>query len=277
MKRFVCIAVLLVAGCKEERASVVATDVPAAATPAPVAAPAPKMPRLIVRNAEVRAVVSDVPAVIKTLTTVAETAGGYVGDSKTWRDGGQLRSTITLRVPAAHLTETIAALRKAAIRIESETVSSDDVSQEYVDLASQLRNAEAAETELRALMKDVRVKTKRAADVLEMYQQLSNVQGEIERTKGRMQYLSQTAAMSTLKAELIPDAVAKPVVQPGWQAMAVVKDATRALVATLEVLATAAIWIVLYVLPLALLLGAPAARRLFRRRPGGATQPTASL
>lgn len=146
-------------------------------------------------------------------------------------------------------------------------MSSEDVSQEYVDLSSQLRNQEAAETELRALMTDVRKKTESASDVLQMYQQLAVVRGDVEKTKGRMQFLEQTSAMSTIKVELIPDAVAKPVVEPGWQPLVVVKDAGRALVGTLQWLSTVLIWFVIYVAPMLLLivlpiiLGVRAARR----------------
>jgi hypothetical protein len=226
------------------------------------------MPRLIVRTAEVRLIVSDAGSVARALTAAAEGMGGYVGDARTWREGEQLRGTLTLRVPATRLGEVLAAVRKSAIRVESETISSDDVSQEYVDLAAQLRNQEAAENELRELMTDVRQKTKRAADVIEMYQQLASIRGEVERTKGRMQFLEQTSAMSTVKIDLIPDALAKPVVERVWQPLVVVKDAGRALVGTAEWLATVAIWLLIYVAPVLLLLLLPIVLgvRLYRRR-----------
>ncbi len=230
--------------------------------------PAQRFPRMIVRNAEVRLIVSDTGAVVRSLTTAAEAAGGYVGDAKTWREGEQLRATLTLRVPAARLTGVLDSVRKAAIRVESESVTSDDVSQEYVDLSSNLRNEEAAENELRALMTDVRQRTEHASDVIEMYQQLTMMRGEVEKTKGRMQFLEQVSALSTIKIELIPDAIAKPVVEPGWQPLVIIKDASRALVGTLEWLASVVIWLTLYVLPLLLLFILPIVLvvRIVRRR-----------
>jgi hypothetical protein len=240
----------------------------AAPPPSPGSTPPPqRMPRMIVRNAEVRLVVSDAGAAVRALTAAAEAVGGYVGDAKTWREGEQLRGTLTLRVPAARLTGVLESARKLAVRVESEAVTSDDVSQEYVDLASALRNEEAAENELRALMTDVRERTKRASDVIEMYQQLAMIRGEVEKTKGRMQFLQQTSALSTIKVELIPDAIAKPVVEPGWQPVVIVKDAGRALVGTLEWLVSVLIWFGLYVLPLLLLVILPIvlAARVIRR------------
>lgn len=281
MRRFVVLLSLLlaVAACKkEERAADVSsiaapapppppqaealraqvatdTEAPGGApavgglAPAPNVPAAPAVPRMMIRTATITMVVGDTSAVIDQITRAIEANGGYVNDSKIWRDGEQLRATLSLRVPAARLTPSLAAVRKLAVRVQSENVSSTEVTQEYVDLASRLRNLEAAENELRQLLAEVRVKTKRAGDVLEIYQQLVEIRNQIEQTKGRMQYLSQMSAFSTINLELVPDAIAKPVVEPGWQPLVIVKDAGRSLVNALKGIATALIWIVIYLLP----------------------------
>jgi hypothetical protein len=216
---------------------------------AQVAGVPPAIPRVIIRNAEISLVVSDAQIAFDRLTALAAASGGFVADSRLWRDHEQLRGSITLRVPASGLGDAMAAARKLASRVQSESVSGEDVTQEYVDLQAQVRNLEAAEVELRQLMTTVRERAKKAEDILEVYQQLTNVRGEIEKAKGRMQTLSQLSAMATLKVELIPDAVAQPVVEPGWQPVAVARHAAHNLVATLQTAGSAAIWIVIYVLP----------------------------
>lgn len=272
MRRTIAISLLLVAAiaCKAERAYRAAdgaTDTAArtADAPPPAQPPSPKgatsqsgvpalppVPRMIIRTAEVSLVVADTQSSIDTISTAAKAAGGYVADSRVWRDHELLRATLTVRVPAPQLDATLAAIRKSAKRVQSETISSDDVSQEYVDLESQVRNLEAAEVEMRQLMTTVRERTEKAQDILDVYQQLTALRGQIEQAKGRMRYLSQTSAMSTVKIELIPDAVAQPVVEPGWQPFVIVKNASRALINTLEIVAAAAIWIVIYLLPIVL-------------------------
>jgi hypothetical protein len=110
---------------------------------------------------------------------------------------------------------------------------------------------------MRQLMTTVRERSKKADDILDVYAKLTELRGQIEQAKGRMRYLSQMADYSTINVELVPDAAAKAVVEPGWQPMAVLKDAERALVSTLQVTANAAIWVLIYFIPiLALLLGA---------------------
>lgn len=210
----------------------------------------PAVPRMIVRTADVRIVVSDTSKIVEAITKSAEASGGYVSGSNLWREGELLRAKITLRVPADKLTSTLASIRAMAKRVENETVSSEDVSQEYVDLASRLRNLEATETELRELLKVARQNSKSATEVLEVHQQVTLIRGQIEQAQGRMRYLSQVTAMSAVNLEVVPDAIAQPVVEPGWQAMVVVKDASRALVVFLRSVATAAIWFAVYLLPI---------------------------
>src|SRR5439155_6293761 len=224
------------------------------AAPPPPGSQAPALPRLIIRTAEVTLIVGDATASVEKLAALASANGGYLTDSKIWRDGQQVRATLTIRVPAPKLDAALAAIRKVATRVESETVSGDDVTQEFVDLESQVRNLEAAEIEMRQLMTTVRERTKRAEDILQVYQQLVQLRGQIETAKGRMRYLSQMSAMSTIKLTLTPDAITKPVVEPGWQPVAVAKDASRALLKTAEAAIDVVIWALVYFGPLLLML-----------------------
>jgi hypothetical protein len=236
-------------------AGTTSTAAPAALASNPAAAPAQRMPRMIIRTATITMVVGDTLQIVDRISAAVEANGGYVNDSKIWRDGEQTRATLSVRVPAPQLTQTLAAVRKLAVRVQSENVSSEEVTQEYVDLAAQLRNDEAAEVELRQLMTEIRQRAKKADDVLQIHEQLRTIRASIEKTKGRMVFLSQMSSYSTINLELIPDAIAKPVVEPGWQPVVAVRDASRALVSMLQSLATSAIWFVIYILPALLLLG----------------------
>jgi glycine cleavage system regulatory protein len=211
--------------------------------------------RMIIRSANISMIVDDTAGSIDKITAAAESVGGYVSDSKVWRDGEQLRGSITLRVPTDRLSAALAVVRKLAVRIDSETIGSQDATQEYVDLESQLRNLEVTEVELRQLMTTIRQNSKKASEVLEIYQQLSTIRSQIEQIKGRMRYLSQMTSFASMQIDLVPNALAKPVVEPGWQPLVIVKDASRSLVGALQSFAAAAIWLGIYVLPILLILG----------------------
>jgi hypothetical protein len=74
------------------------------------------MPRMIVRNADVRIVVGDTATALNAITKEIEAGGGFVSDSSVWREGELLRARLTLRVPSAQLTSTLASIRKVAKR-----------------------------------------------------------------------------------------------------------------------------------------------------------------
>jgi hypothetical protein len=80
---------------------------------------------------------------------------------------------------------------------------------------------------------------------------------EIEMVRGQMQYYEESAALSSITAELIPDVAAQPIEIGGWQPQGTVKAAVEALIQALEWLADAAIWLAICVLPVALLVGLP--------------------
>lgn len=280
MKNFIALFLVVLFGCakQEGSASPVSTDVAprglgaqsqsgnlvaaplrqAEANPAGVAgiaavadAPAAQeAPRMIVRSAEMRIVVGDTMKTVDAVTKAVEAMGGYVSGSNIWREGELMRATLKLRVPADKLTATLGSIRGLAKRVDNETIASQDVSQEYVDLESQVKNLEATETELRALLVTAREKSKRASDVLEVHAQLTMIRGQIEQARGRMRYLSQVASMSAISLDVLPDAIAQPVVEPGWQPVVIARDAIRALVGALQSAATVGIWLVVYIVPI---------------------------
>src|SRR5216684_2106673 len=111
----------------------------------------------------------------------------------------------------------------------------------------------ATETELRELLKTVRERTQKASEIMEIYTEITKVRGEIDRIQGRIQYLSQMTSLSTITLELVPDVLAAPIVEPGWQPVATIKNASRSLVNSLKGVVDVLIWVVLYILPLGLI------------------------
>jgi hypothetical protein len=212
---------------------------------------------MIVRTADVQLIVTDAGQARDAIAAAAGGMGGYVADSSAWREGEQLRARLTVRIPAEKLDALLASLRELAVRVERDNITSQDVTEEYTDLDAQLTNLEATENELRELLAEVRQKTQKAEDVLAVYRELTQIRGEIERVKGRMQYLSTITALATVNVDLVPDVLAQPVVEPGWRPQETLRSAGRTLVNSLQGLVNIVIWLVIYVLPLLLVIAIP--------------------
>ncbi len=213
--------------------------------------------RMIIRTGNLTLVVKDTAQAMNQVRDLVESMGGYVVESNAYRDQGLLRGRMTVRVPAERFDQAMDRIRGTAVRVESESSSGQDVTEEYSDLSAQLRNLEATETELRELLGTVRERTGKAEDILAVYRELTTIRGEIERVKGRMQYLERMTALATIQVELIPDALQKPVVEEPWNPQVTLKEALGALVTAGRFLVDALIWFVVVVLPILIVIALP--------------------
>jgi len=212
------VGLLVLASCapavtEEQEAEVAVEEVVRPAPPSEIEAPPPViveealMPmaevgelteRMIVRTGDMWLVVEDVPVALDQITGMADGFEGYVVSSRVWKEGERLAGSITIRVPAEHFEDAMRALREMAVDVNSERTSSKDVTEEYVDLSAKLTNLEATEEQLLRLME----KAETVKDILDVQRELSKTRGEIEQTKGRMQYLERTSATSLIEVHL---------------------------------------------------------------------------
>jgi len=95
-------------------------------------------------------------------------------------------------------------------RVLRDEISSQDVTEEYVDLKARLRNWQSQETQLLAIMGQAR----RISDILSVRNQLAEVQQEIERITGRLRFLENRVDLSTITVEIYQKGRAKPPVKP---------------------------------------------------------------
>ncbi|MDD4924790.1 MAG: DUF4349 domain-containing protein [Dehalococcoidales bacterium] len=154
--------------------------------------------RMIVRTGNMTLVVSDIPSTLDSIAKLAEDSKGYVISSNKWKSDGRLVGTISIRVPTGEFDNAMAALRSMADEVTSENTSAQDVTEEYIDLSAKLKNLVATEAQLLEIMK----KAVNVEDILAVQKQLTSTRDEIERTKGRMQYLEQTSSTSLITVQL---------------------------------------------------------------------------
>lgn len=223
--------------------------------------------RLIIQDASLELLVDD-PArsldAFRSQTT--STWEGWVVSANLYGSGDSRRATLTIRVPAAQFDTVLAELKAAALEVRSESITGKDVTDTYTDLDSQLRNLEAAETELQRIMEDATT----TQDVLAVYNQLTAIRGSIETIQGQMQYYEQSAAYSSVSMTLWQERKTKPVTKDKkvWRPLETAKDAIETLVVILQGVGDVVIVLMIVGLPLLLLFGLPTwwARRLWLKQ-----------
>jgi hypothetical protein len=254
-----------------------ALDASGVQQPGAPAAPA-DVNRLVIRNANLTMVVSSPAEAADKIAALANSLNGFVVSSNVYQSSttdtsgkSVMNASITVRIPAEQLDAALAQIRAMAVEVRNENITGQDVTAQYTDLESQLRNLEAAEAQLQKIM-DEATKTE---DVLAVFNQLTYIRQQIEQIKGQMKYYSESAALSAVSIELLPDIASQPIEVGGWKPQGVLKQAFEALVRTLQGLTNIAIWVLVLVVPVLVVILLPiyivvrvAVRRLRRPRPG---------
>lgn len=227
--------------------------------------------RRIVSTARLELVVEDTARMAEQIGEIAAENRGYVGSANLYKASydasDALRGTIMLRVPAETLDAVIAQLEALALDVRSKSTDRQDVTDQYADIEAQLRTLTATETELLALLAEVRARENATADeIMAVYVRLTEIRTEIERLQGRLNLLDNRIRLSTLEVTLVPDPGSRPVVQAGWQPGNEARAAIRTLVSATQGLVNLLIWAALFVLPLLLLAIIPLAIAFFGLR-----------
>ncbi|HXF85551.1 MAG TPA: DUF4349 domain-containing protein [Anaerolineales bacterium] len=215
--------------------------------------------RMVVKNADLRLLVKDTDVAIDRALQIVGDAGGYIVSSRVWYQdyyGNNLKyASLTMGVPVDEFEHVLTRLRGLAIRVVDETASGDDVTEQYVDLQSQLQNLEATRARIQEFLKDA----KTVDEALRINQELANIEAQIEQIKGRMNYLADRSAFSTITVNLEPEfpiltptptSTPKPTATPiPWNPGETYQEAQDTLAIVYQGIADFLIWLFVVVLP----------------------------
>ena len=201
----------------------------------------PSLDRMIIRTVTMNLAVGSVQETFQKVEQLVAEQSGYLAGSAIRQENDRMVATMTLRVPANPATyqATLDRLRGLAERVVDEQAQAQDVTEEYVDIESRLRNLRATEESLLALL----TKAQRIEDIINIQRELTNVRGQIEQIQGRKQALERRADMATINLTLREVGAFN---RPGWSPGGTFEEAVRALGAALRGIVAFLIWLVVF-------------------------------
>jgi hypothetical protein len=192
--------------------------------------------RLIIRNGSITVAVDDTLAARKTvedMVTQMAGDGAFVVSVNEYGStpGADPYVDMTIRVPAAHFDEVMNQIAGMAAEgtTPTQSQSAEDVTNQYVDLDARLKSLEAARDRLQQIMAEAQT----TEDLLNAEQQLTLREADIASIKGQMQYLSKSAALSSVTVSLQPYILAQPV-DNNWRPAETVRRAWDSLLGSLR-------------------------------------------
>lgn len=205
--------------------------------------PTDQKDRLVIRDTSMSMVVKNVSDSLKSIQATAERLGGFLINSNLDKPEESANGSIAVRVPDTKLAEALEEFRRVGLRVINEQVNGRDVTDEYVDLDARL----ATLGKTKEKFEEILDRAMTVQDLLNVQQQLISLQSQIDAVKGQQQYLVQSAKLSRVTVYLSTDEFSLPYApaEP-WRPSVVVKLAIRSLVTHLRSLGTALIWLVVY-------------------------------
>lgn len=172
-----------------------AVTAPADETSLPLVAAGP----LVVRTARLTLLPADFDAARTEIDRLTKMVGGFTGRMVVSGGRGTPRTlSMTLRVPAPRLDETVAALKRLG-EVSSEGHDGEDVTQQSVDLDARLTNARASEKRLQAILQN---RTGKLSEVLDVEREIARVRGDIEEMEAARASLDRRITYATISLEM---------------------------------------------------------------------------
>ena len=151
----------------------------------------------IVRYGNLSLEVNDVDDALGRVTTIIESAGGYISSSSRSGEGEYLYLSVTLRVPAAEFSAVMASLRSEG-EVLYEDIYSYEVTMQVLDLEARLENLRASESAFLKLLD----RAQTVADVVAVQSELSRIQGDIESYEAQLSGVKDQVEMASINVSL---------------------------------------------------------------------------
>ncbi|HET6456824.1 MAG TPA: DUF4349 domain-containing protein [Armatimonadota bacterium] len=204
-------------------------------------AQASSLQRMVISTAEMSLEVGDVAKAHDEIGRLANASGGFITESSVNHGDGTESGSVTIRVPAKQYQPLLSQISKLG-KVLQKQQSGQDVTEEFVDLQSRLRNLNREEQAFLVVMG----KANKVTDILAVENELSRVRGQIEQATGRMKYLQNQVALATITVQLTEPmpAVTKIV---NWDVFMTAKGAANALQVVFRKILSIVIWAVVFI------------------------------
>lgn len=167
--------------------------------------------RMLIWHASLSLEVGSVKDAVARVTDIAKQSGGYV-ESKS--DSKDEHADLTLRIPTDVLTPTMTSLETIG-KVTRRRVSSEDVTDTYVDIDARLKTKIALRDRLRALLD----KAQNVQDILAIETELGRVQADIDSMQARLKALKNKVNYASINVSITRKRILGPlgyVLQGAW-------------------------------------------------------------
>jgi hypothetical protein len=199
----------------------------------------------IIKNGNLTMKVANADNAANDVASIAKINGGEVFTSNFYENTSNVKSgTITVKVPVANFEKAFSELKKVASLVVRESTSGQDVTEQFVDLESRLKNKQEEEK----AFADILTRSGQIDDVLKVTRELARVRGEIEVIQGQLKFMASQTDMSVISVNLSEDD--SITISDSWRPLQIAKDAVNDLISKVQKFISFVIVLIVTVIPI---------------------------
>lgn len=168
-------------------------------TPRKEATPAPQQNRKIIYTANARMQVDSLETALQTITEMTNNAGGFLSSQRIEDNTYRKTARLVLRLPVVGFSGKVNELLKIGNFIDNQSMNSQDVSAEWIDLESRLATKRAVRDRYVEIL---RKRANKVEDILAAEDKIRAITEEIEARESRLRFLRDQVNMSTFTLEI---------------------------------------------------------------------------
>jgi hypothetical protein len=153
----------------------------------------------LIKTGEVRYQVDNVQESTRRIKNVVQKSGGYIANVRFENNQYSLENRFTIKVPQQGFDKLLDSINNNVKFIDYETINTRDVTEEYVDVEARLKTKMEVKARYETIL---RKQAKTVAEILKAEEMIGKFQAEIESAQGKLQYLQNRVAYSTIVVEL---------------------------------------------------------------------------
>ncbi len=150
--------------------------------------------RKLIKTANIQFEIEEIEPAIKEVEALVEGKKGIIISNNLENNTYRISQSFTIRVPNNHFDTLVEGLASIAVVLDSKEINAQDVTEEFVDVTARLKAKKQIENRYLSILEQA----KSVADILEVEKKLGEIREEIEATEGRLRYLQNQVALSTI-------------------------------------------------------------------------------
>lgn len=162
--------------------------------------------RKLIKKGFIEYQTDDLDEARKNVLEALEQFDGYLASDQSYTSSSRISLTLSVRVPAKHFDDFLSAATDGVERFDQKNINVEDVTEQFLDIQARLTTKKELEKRYLSLLQ----KANTVTEILEIEKNLGELRSDIESFEGRLKYLENQVALSTLNItiyETIPTPV----------------------------------------------------------------------